>query len=57
MIPFGPVHTMFTVTGISTTGLNSTSQVKVTSDPTGRMGFGLLLVTSTEDGAGTEGAK
>ena len=51
--PSGPVHTVFTVTGTSTAGLNSTVHVKVTSDPTGRMGLVLLLVTIT-DKAGTE---
>ena len=41
--PAGPVHTVFTVTGISTAGLNSTVQVRVTADPIGRMGLGMLL--------------
>ena len=49
----GPVHTVFTVTGTSTAGLNSTVQVRVTSDPTGRMGLTGLLVTFTEVGAET----
>ena len=50
----GPVHTVYTVTGTSTFGLNSTVQVSMTLDPTGWMGLGLSLVTTTEDGAGTE---
>ena len=51
--PAGPVHTVFTVTGTSTAGLNSTVQVRVTGDPTGRIGLGRSLVTLTEVGAGT----
>ena len=51
--PFGPVHTVLTVTRTSTAGLNSTVQVRVTSDPTGRIGLTGSLVTVTEDGAGT----
>ena len=31
--PAGPVHTVVTVTGTSTEGLNSTVQVRVTADP------------------------
>ena len=45
---------VFTVTGTSTAVLNSTVQVRVTSDPTGRMGLDLLLVTVTEVITGTE---
>ena len=33
--PAGPEHTVFTVTGTSTAALNSTLQLRVTSDPTG----------------------
>ena len=51
--PAGPVHIVFNISDIPSTGLNSTEQVRVTLDPTGRMGLGLLLVTVTEDGAGT----
>ena len=51
--PFGPVHTVLTVTGTSTAGLNSTVQVRVTSDPTGWIGLIGSLVTVTEVGAGT----
>ena len=53
----GPVHTVFTVTGTSTDGLNSTVQVRVTlADPIGRTANGLAwsLVTLTEVGAGTK---
>ena len=46
--PAGPVHIVFTVTGTSTDGLNSTVQVRVTSDPTGRTGLVLSLVTFIE---------
>ena len=51
--PAGPVHTVFTVTGISTAGLNLTVQVRVILDPIGQIGLGMLLITVTEDGAGT----
>ena len=51
--PSGPVHTVLTVTGTSTAGLNSTVQVRVISDPTGRMGLTGSLVTITEVGSGT----
>ena len=51
----GPVHTVSTVTGISTDGLNSTVQVRVTpADPIGRNGLAWSLVTLTEIGAGTK---
>ena len=43
----------FTVTGTFTVGLNSTVQVRVTSDPIGRMGVTGLLVMVTEVGDGT----
>ena len=53
--PLGPVHIVFTVTETSTTKLNSTMQVRVMADPTGRIGVaGELLVTITEIGAGTK---
>ena len=51
--PAGPDHTVLTVNGTSTAALNSTLQVRVTSDPTGRMGLTELLVTVTDVGAGT----
>ena len=51
--PSGPVHTVFTITGTSTAGLNSTVQVRVTFDLTGRTGLTGLLVTLTEVGTGT----
>ena len=53
MNPTGVVNTVFTVTGTSTAGLNSTAQVRVTSDPKGGMGLGMLLDNDTEVGAGT----
>ena len=53
MNPSGVVNTVLTVTGISTAGLNSTAQVRVTSDPKGGMGLGMLLDNDTEVGAGT----
>ena len=46
----GPVHTVFTITVISTAGLNSTVQVRVTSDSTDWMGITGSLVTITEVG-------
>lgn len=52
----GPLHTVFTVTGISTAGLNSTVQVRVTADPIGRMGLGILL-DILRDGAETVNKK
>ena len=55
--PFGPVHTVFRVTGTSTAGLNSTVQVKVTADPTGRTGLAVSLVTVTDVGDGTNQKK
>ena len=51
--PAGPVHTMFTVTGTSTAGLNSTVQVRVTLDPIGKTGLSEFVVIVTELGAGT----
>ena len=39
----------------TTDGPNSTAQVRLTSDPTGQMGFGLLLVRFTEIEVGTRG--
>ena len=55
--PPGPVHVVFTMTGTLTTAdsaeLKFTLQVRVTADPTGCMGFELLLVTTTS-GFGTE---
>ena len=48
--PAGPVHTVFTVTGTSTAGSNSTVQVRVTLDPTAMV---LLLMVTV--GVGTRG--
>ena len=53
MNPSGSVNTVFTVIGTSTAGLNSTAQVRVTSDPKGGIGLGMLLDSVTEVGAGT----
>ena len=50
--PSGPLHTVFTVTGTSTNGLNSTVQVKKMEDPTGRTGLGTSLVI-VADNSGT----
>ena len=52
--PDGFLNLMMTSTGISTSGFSSTEQVRVTSDPIGRIGFGLLLLTVTLIGDGTE---
>ena len=51
--PAGPVTTVFSVSDIPSTGLNSTMQVRVTLDPTGRMGLTWSLETDTDNGAGT----
>ena len=53
--PAGSVNTVFTVTGTSNAGLNSkcTVHVRVTGDPIGRTGLGILLDNITEVGAGT----
>ena len=53
MTPAGVVNVVFTVIGKSTAGLNSTAQVRVTSDPKGGIGLGMLLDSITEVGAGT----
>jgi hypothetical protein len=49
--PSGPVHSVFTATGTSTTGLNSTAQVRVGEEPD-RMGLG-VSETSLTIGSGT----
>ena len=53
MTPTGPVHTMFTVTGISTAGLSSTMQIRLISELIGRMGFDVQFDIILTDGAGT----
>ena len=53
MNPAGPVHSVVTVTGISTTEPSSTVQVTVTADPTGLIGLIGILVTVTDVGGGT----
>ena len=50
--PLSVDNTVLIVTGTSTAGLNSTAQVRVTSDPKGGMGLGMLL-DSIIVGAGT----
>ena len=52
--PFGPVHTVFTVTGTSTALCNLTVHVRTTlTAPSVGMGLGGLLVSFTETGGGT----
>ena len=51
--PSGPVHTVFTVTGTSTDGLNSTVQVKITELPA-VMAEGMLVMLTVRDGTGEE---
>ena len=53
--PSGAVNAVFTVTGTSTDVFDSTVtvQVRVTSDPKGGIGLGMLLDSVTEVGAGT----
>ena len=53
MNPSTAVNSVLTVTETSTAGLNSTAQVRVTLDPKGGMGLGMLLVSVTEVGTGT----
>ena len=55
IVPSGRVHTVVTCTAMSTAGFNLTMQVSVTLEPIGWIGFGLLLITSTEAGGGTVG--
>ena len=50
----GPVHSVFTVTGASTAGLNSTVQVRMTLAPAITLNG---AVTVTAVGAGTGGEK
>jgi hypothetical protein len=54
--PFGPVHTVLTITGTSTADPNSTytTQVRLTVDPIGRTGLGVADLHFTETGAETE---
>ena len=53
MNPAGLANTVFTVTGTSTAGLNSTVQVRVKLDPKGGIGLGMSLDNIKEVGAGT----
>ena len=48
--PTGPVHTVFTVTGTPTAGLNSRVHVRVTADPTA-----MVLMVIVTAGGGTKG--
>ena len=50
-VPLGSVHTMLTVTGISTAGGRLTRQVKLNKDPAKMVSWG--GVTITEVGSGT----
>ena len=52
-IPSELVNIVFPVTGIYTAGLNSAAQVRVTLDPKGGIGLGMLLDSIKEAGAGT----
>ena len=52
MNPSGPVHTVLTVTGTSTAGLNSTVHVRTVKDPT-IMELSKSLITLTTLGSGT----
>ena len=52
--PAGPVHTVFNCMSPSVkAGLNTTVQVRGMSVPIGLIGFDMLLVTTTDVGAGT----
>ena len=53
MNPSSVINTVLTVTGTSTAGLKCIAQVRVTSDPKGGMGLGMLLDSINEVGAGT----
>ena len=53
MNPAGLANAVFTVTGASPAGLNSTAQVRITLDPKGGIGLGMLLDSIKELGAGT----
>ena len=53
MNPSGPVHTVFTITGTSTDGLNCTVQVKMTELPAD-MADGLLVMLTVGAGTGEE---
>ena len=50
--PAGPVNSVFTLTGIFASELNSTCTIQI-SDPFGHTGVGLLADSFTEIGAGT----
>ena len=51
--PSGPLHSVVTVTGISTDGLNTTVQVRIMVDPIKWMGLVRLGTIVTDVGAGT----
>ena len=51
VVKAGPVHTVFTITGTFTAGLNSTVQVRLGEDPA--IIVSTDRVTITEVGAGT----
>ena len=51
IIPDGPIHSVVTVSGISTIVLNSMVQVTLAADPTGRTGLsGTLVIVTLGDG-------
>ena len=52
-VPDGPLHTVFTVTGMSTASLNSVVQVRVRKEPVTIVPSG-EAVTVTAVGGGTE---
>ena len=54
VVEAGPLHTVSTVTGTSTDGLNSTVQVRLGEDPAIIIPTGGVRVTVTDVGAGTE---
>lgn len=45
VVKAGPVHTVFTVTGTSTAGLNSTVQVRLGEEPTIIVPTGVVTIT------------
>ena len=50
LTPAGPVHSVFTVTGTSTDGLNSTVHVRVTEPRGGMTLVGLLVIMRVGEG-------
>ena len=55
MNPAGPVHTVFTITGISTNRLNSTVHISIMLDPTDWVALLVIItIAMAEDESGTE---